>query len=244
MNYKANTPAYGENKGEIFLKKKIIIALSFVFVIIVSIAVGAYAASDIKLFINGKQINADLQIVDGSSYVPLRVVSESLGADVKWDDNARTISITSSSLPVAATPAPQGSNQSFPVNVNVVSGPMKMKVNKVTLDPAYKQYESFSKPIKVLILDVTVENTSADTVSWSPAYGRIVTNTKEQAQGYHYSDAVGGDFLGNVIKTGKLRFELQGDLSTITGFKYIIDPPISQDYEKIGEETTTEVLLK
>jgi hypothetical protein len=75
------------------LKKKLLVTLSFVLVIMVSLAVGAYAATDIKLFINGKLINADLQIVDGSSYVPLRVVSESLGAEVKWDGDKREINI-------------------------------------------------------------------------------------------------------------------------------------------------------
>jgi hypothetical protein len=76
------------------MKKKLFITLGLTAIIATSIAIGAYAASDIKLFINGKLINADLQIVDGSSYVPLRVVSESLGADVKWDGDKREISIS------------------------------------------------------------------------------------------------------------------------------------------------------
>ncbi|MDR6555070.1 copper amine oxidase N-terminal domain-containing protein [Paenibacillus qinlingensis] len=75
------------------MKKKLLIALGLSGVIAASVAVGAYAATDIKLYINGKIINADLQIVDGSSYVPLRVVSESLGADVKWDGDKREIRI-------------------------------------------------------------------------------------------------------------------------------------------------------
>ncbi|MDD9266033.1 stalk domain-containing protein [Paenibacillus sp. GCM10023248] len=75
------------------MKKKLLVALGLSGIIAASVAVGAYAASDIKLFINGKLINADLQIVDGNSYVPLRVVSESLGADVKWDGEKREISI-------------------------------------------------------------------------------------------------------------------------------------------------------
>lgn len=76
------------------MKKKLLIALGLTSVITASVAVGAYAATDIKLFINGKIINADLQIVDGSSYVPLRVVSESLGANVQWDEDKREIIIT------------------------------------------------------------------------------------------------------------------------------------------------------
>jgi hypothetical protein len=224
------------------MKKKIFIGLGLVGLITLSISIGAYAATDIKLFINGKAINADLQIVNGSSYVPLRVVSESLGGKVVWDGDARTITITSGTP--AATPAPASTAKSFTVDVNVVSGPMKMNVSKVTLEPAYKQYQSFSQAIKVLILDVTVENTSSDAVSWSPAYGVILTNTKEQTQGYHYSEPVGGDFLGNVIKKGKLIFEIGGDLSSITGFNFTIDPPIGNDYAKVGEKTTTEILLK
>lgn len=85
------------------MKKKLLIALGLTGVIAASIAVGAYAATDIKLFINGKIINADLQIVDGSSYVPLRVVSESLGADVKWDGEKREISITGQTGQVGQT---------------------------------------------------------------------------------------------------------------------------------------------
>jgi hypothetical protein len=238
------------------MKKKIFIGLCLVGLIAISISIGAYAATDIKLFINGKAINADLQIVNGSSYVPLRVVTESLGGKVVWDGVTRTISITSgtpATTPEATltpaptstpTAAPVSAAKSFAVDVNVVSGPMKMNVSKVTLEPAYKQYQSFSQPIKVLVLDVTVENTSSDPVSWSPAYGVIITNTKEQTQGYKYSEPVGGDFLGNVIKKGKLIFEIRGDLNSITSFNFTINQAIGNDYASVGEKTTTEFNLK
>ncbi|MGM1023790.1 MAG: stalk domain-containing protein [Bacillota bacterium] len=67
-------------------------------------AITAYAASDFKLLINGKPIQADIQIVDGSSYVPLKVVSETLGAEVKWDKDARVISITQKTRTSASVP--------------------------------------------------------------------------------------------------------------------------------------------
>jgi hypothetical protein len=81
------------------LKKKLLITFGLAGIIAASVAVGAYAASDIKLFINGKLINTDLQIVDGSSYVPLRVVSDSLGAEVKWDEATRSITIVQPGVP-------------------------------------------------------------------------------------------------------------------------------------------------
>ncbi|MFC5447584.1 stalk domain-containing protein [Paenibacillus aestuarii] len=77
------------------LKKKVLIATGITAIVAAAFSIGVYAASDIKLFINGKQTSADVQIIDGSSYVPLRVVSEMLGANVKWDGDARTITITS-----------------------------------------------------------------------------------------------------------------------------------------------------
>jgi hypothetical protein len=76
------------------LKKKIITSIAAVFLIVAIFTAGVYAASDIKLIINGKPIVTDIKTVNGSNYVPLRVVSESLGADVKWDSVTRTITIT------------------------------------------------------------------------------------------------------------------------------------------------------
>lgn len=68
-------------------------------------SIGAYAGNNVKLIINGKNIATDVQIVNGSSYVPLRVVSENLGADVKWDGNSKTITITNSDKQTTPTTA-------------------------------------------------------------------------------------------------------------------------------------------
>lgn len=100
------------------MKKKLLITFGLAGIIAASVAVGAYAASDIKLFINGKLINTDLQIVDGSSYVPLKVVSESLGAEVKWDGDKREIHIGKENDPTAiglsrSNPAPLKSKVSY-----------------------------------------------------------------------------------------------------------------------------------
>lgn len=91
------------------MKNKSLLALGLVTIVVASVAAGAYAASDIKLIINGKSVATTIKVVDGQSYVPLRVVSESLGADVKWDENSRTIAITNSqdstSKPSTTTPS-------------------------------------------------------------------------------------------------------------------------------------------
>lgn len=77
------------------MKKKLLIALSLIAIITSSIALGAYAATSTKLWINGKLMQAEIKVIDGKTYVPLRIVSESLGADVKIDKAANVISIAS-----------------------------------------------------------------------------------------------------------------------------------------------------
>ena len=49
---------------------------------------------------NGSSINLDVpaNITNGRTLVPLRFVSEALGADVKWDGNTQTIIVTSSGM--------------------------------------------------------------------------------------------------------------------------------------------------
>jgi hypothetical protein len=154
---------------------------------------------------------------------------------------ARTISITSGAP--AATPVPVNPAKVYPVNINVDSGPMKLNISKVTLDPAFKK-NAYSQVYNTVVLDVTVENTSTDTVSWYPGYGTAVFNTKEQVTGDLYnSDQVGGDFIGKVIKTGKIVFVVKSDLKEINNISLVIDGPFGANYTSVGEKTTTEILL-
>lgn len=54
-----------------------------------------FAEQPITLIINGKTItNASPQIVSDRTYVPLRVISEELGATVEWDGVNRVVRIT------------------------------------------------------------------------------------------------------------------------------------------------------
>lgn len=77
------------------MRKKWTIALGVVMsVILLSGAV--YAASDsIKLYVNGKLITPEVapQIIDGNTMVPVRWISEALGAEVGWDGDERSVSV-------------------------------------------------------------------------------------------------------------------------------------------------------
>jgi hypothetical protein len=227
------------------MKKKIVVTTALSAVIASSFAFGVYAASDIKLMINGKKVDAPVEIIDGSSYVPLRVVSEALGAEVKWDGDSRTITIGGT----GTVTAPKPDVKSFDVNVLVESGPMKMKITKVTFDPAF-QKDKYSKSIKAILLDVNIENTIDDKIRWNPdGFGsKLVLNTKEQIENPAplQSDDVGGEFLGKVIKSGKIAFEVKGDITAITSMNYTIRGAIKADspYSSVGPDRTAEIILK
>lgn len=49
----------------------------------------SYASSGIYLFVDGKQVDTDTppQIINGRVMVPVRAISESLGAEVTWSNN-------------------------------------------------------------------------------------------------------------------------------------------------------------
>ena len=57
---------------------------------------------------NGQPVSLQVpgKIIQGSTMVPLRFVSESLGANVHWDGTTRTITITSSSETIKPEPQP------------------------------------------------------------------------------------------------------------------------------------------
>jgi hypothetical protein len=55
---------------------------------------------------------------------------------------------------------------------------------------------------------------------------------------------VDGDFIGKVVKTGKIVFEIKGDLNSITSLNYVVDGPSDSKYQRVGEDKTTQIILK
>lgn len=61
-------------------------------IIVASVSVGI-AASEIRLIVNGKEVQSDVpaQIINGRTMIPARALAEALGATVKWDDETRSV---------------------------------------------------------------------------------------------------------------------------------------------------------
>ena len=78
--------------------KKFIMGLIVGIIIATTLTVGA--ASSINIFVNDKEINTEKAFIsEGTTMVPLRVIAEALEFNVKWDEETRSIYITSADEP-------------------------------------------------------------------------------------------------------------------------------------------------
>ena len=88
---------------------RVIVASGLAIILVLTLSMGAFAASgtkklsaifrNIKLNVNGKVLQASEEpfIIDGRTYVPLRVVGEALGAWVDWNANTSIVTISGTS---------------------------------------------------------------------------------------------------------------------------------------------------
>ena len=80
------------------MKKQIITATA----LMLAISSTAYASDNINIFVNGNALNTGAFIMNDSTYIPLRAVSEALGSNVNWDGNTRSVYIDSDEDTVTA----------------------------------------------------------------------------------------------------------------------------------------------
>ena len=80
------------------MKKQIIAATA----LMLAISSTAYASDNINIFVNGNALNTGAFIMNDSTYIPLRAVSEALGSNVNWDGNTRSVYIDSDEDTVTA----------------------------------------------------------------------------------------------------------------------------------------------
>ena len=78
--------------------------------------------------VNGKDVSLDVpaQVVDGTTMVPLRFISEALGANVQWVEATQTVEVTT-----AIADATRTTN---PVNTVTNNPPAKMMIDSFTAD--------------------------------------------------------------------------------------------------------------
>ncbi|QGQ95990.1 esterase-like activity of phytase family protein [Paenibacillus psychroresistens] len=86
-----------------FTKKKLLLVGGLAVLLVGSQAAQAAEATlkavsvQFKIFVSGKEVKLDKDpvVIDGSTYLPVRALSDALGQYVKWDDASKTISLSS-----------------------------------------------------------------------------------------------------------------------------------------------------
>lgn len=79
------------SKGK--MRKAVLILTTFL------VAAGAFttasAAGKISIFVNSKPVQAEAKVINGKVYIPLEAVGETLGAEVSWNPESKTVSVVS-----------------------------------------------------------------------------------------------------------------------------------------------------
>lgn len=102
------------------------------------------------------------------------------------------------------------------------------------------------KEVTLVVIDVSAENTSEDTINFYIDQATLTSNTKEQVDpDMLLSDYIDAEFLGNVIHSGTLMYILPNstasDVETIT---LHIDAPHDENFESTGDPVKIEIQTK
>lgn len=127
------------------------------------------------------------------------------------------------------------------INESQDNGPFTVTVlnaNLTELEPSEMYADFFDYDVVTAVaIEVQVENTVDETNTIYADQGTIVTNTGNQVDAdIFFSDDVGGDFLGEVTKTGTVFFFFDGDTENIDNVRYIINSGHDEDWESFGED--------
>ena len=86
----------------------------------------------------------------------------------------------------------------------------------------------------LVAIQVSVENTSDEDMTWYPNQSTIVTSDKEQVESdWFMSDSVGGQFFGNVVKEGQIYWICKKtDAESLSHIQWRIDSPADSNYNR------------
>ena len=71
--------------------KRILIAITLCIVLLLGTA---FAQSGVRVYVNGMRVNESVIMSNDRTYLPVRAVTEALGADVVWDEETQSVFIT------------------------------------------------------------------------------------------------------------------------------------------------------
>jgi hypothetical protein len=87
--------------------------LVFIVALILALALPASAENPVKVFVNGVQLPTEAVIINDRVYVPLRAVSESMGATVEWGEENRVVLVQENPSPKLKRPPIENGDEKF-----------------------------------------------------------------------------------------------------------------------------------
>ena len=174
------------------MKKNLALILSIV--LIFSCAMPSLASGDIKVNIDGKKINFDVQptVINGRTLVPVRAIFEALGASVRWVDNINAVNAQKGDTYVTLY---LGNTSMYVNSVEKKLDVPAMEIDGRTMVPIRAISEAFGATITWNEAKNTVE------IKSDSAFYRLVDYIKENSidisqKGYaRYETKIGGTTL-------------------------------------------------
>ena len=167
-----------------------------------------------------------LTVIDGNT---ITLWDDGTGTDDSGDGLKKTVALTNRQI-----------------NYTIEAGSFTITINSVQLaDMEFQSSDTASlfnmaagDSAAIFSVDLTVENTSDDNLTFYPDQSTIVTNTKAQVvNDLLISDNVGGDFLGKVIKNGQIIFIIPNNAAAdITTIKWHVDAPLDTNFDKMCDD--------
>lgn len=137
------------------------------------------------------------------------------------------------------------------LNLTGETGPMKYTVTAVQVSNVSTEDDATASLLGLtadqvaglVVVNFEIENTSTDTISWYPDQSTITTNTQEQADAQMFlSGDVGGDYIGNVKKSGEVMFVLpNSDAQDLTQVSIHVDGPYDANFNSVGDAVTIDI---
>jgi len=129
----------------------------------------------------------------------------------------------------------------YGINETKENGPFTVTLTNAQLSqfqPSEDMVDIFGgEDLGMVTVQVEVENNSEDTNSIYPDQGIAVTDTGQQIDAeLFFSDDVGGDFHGNVVKSGDVFFFFDGQAEDVSNVRYIVDSGSDENFERFGED--------
>lgn len=193
------------------MKKKalILILLSTFIVLIKFIQIRVFASSEIKLNIDGKFIESSVSpfIENGRTMVPIRVIAEELGADIKWNEKDRTVEII------------KGDNS------------VLLRIDSRLVELRGKERQFFISDIAPKIVNERtyiplrlVSNGLGIAINWDEKTRTVLVNSKETAGFVPYYDVEISSISNGQVVTGKteLQVSMLNEIANAKEIKYML----------------------